>query len=182
MTSQGLATRYASALADVVKVDAEGRAILADLTQWADIIEGNQQLQDTLTDPTIPYDRKRRVLNELVQRSGVSAITGNFLKVLLKNQRLADLRKIIARFQELLDERSGILAAKVTSARPISEPAKKTLEAELAVLAGKKVRVNFEVDDSLIGGLVARIGSKVYDGSVRTQLELVREKLAGGRA
>ena len=182
MTSQAVSSRYAWALGDVVKSDAEGRAIMAELDEWADIVEGNSQLQEALTNPTIPYDRKQRVLKELIAVSEVKQITGNFLRVLLKNQRLRDLRRINQRFQELLDERAGIVAATVISAKPIAEPVRKSLEKELAALAGKKVRVDFEVDDSLIGGLVAQIGSKVYDGSVKTQLELVKEKLAGGRA
>jgi F-type H+-transporting ATPase subunit delta len=91
--------------------------------------------------------------------------------VLLKNQRLGELKEISNRLGHVLDERSGVVAAVVTTARPLPENLKANLEESLAVSTGRKVRLSFATDESIIGGLVARIGSTIFDGSIESQLE-----------
>jgi F-type H+-transporting ATPase subunit delta len=103
----------------------------------------------------------------------------NFLKVLLQNQRLTDLAAINRKFAEVLDVRAGMLAATVTTARSVPADARQKLHATLSSLTGSNVRVNFATDSELIGGLVTRIGSTVYDGSVRNHLQQIKEKMAG---
>ena len=179
MSSQAVARRYASALADVVIARKEETAVQDELGAWESMIRANAQLNEVLTNPTIPYEQKRAVLNQLIERTKVSAITTNFLQILLKNQRLTELSEINKRLRSVLDERAGVVAAEVTTARPISEDAKKSIYQRLAAVTGKDVRLSFVIDDKLIGGMVTRLGSTVYDGSIRNQLEQMGTRLAG---
>jgi F-type H+-transporting ATPase subunit delta len=118
-------------------------------------------------------------LEDLIARCRVKDTTASFLRVLLKNQRLSQWRDIAARYSLVLDERGGMLAGNVTTARPIPEDLKKTLHETLSAATGRTVRLTFETDEKIIGGLVARIGSTVYDGSVQSHLERLVEGLAG---
>ena len=105
--------------------------------------------------------------------------TANFLRVLLQNNRLGDLAEINERFATVLAERSGILNAEVISARELPQDEKEDFEKSLGKLTGKNMQITFSVDASLIGGAVTRIGSTVYDGSVKAKLENLKAELAG---
>lgn len=179
MSSQAVARRYAAALADVVIARREEIEVQDELASWESMIQANAQLNEVLSNPTIPYEQKRTVLNQLIERTKVSAPTANFLQILLKNQRLTELGEINKRLTSVLDERAGVVAAQVTTARPISEDAKKSIYQRLAAVTGKDVRLSFVIDDKLIGGMVTRLGSTVYDGSIRNQLEEIETRLAG---
>ena len=179
MSLQTVARRYATALADVAIERREEKEVQNELDQWAAIIESNPQLKEVFANPTIIHDHKRKVLEDLIARTRVRDTMAGFLRVLLKNQRLAQLRDIAARYSLVLDERAGMLAGSVTTARPIPEDLKKTLHETLSATTGRTVRLTFETDEAIIGGLVARIGSTVYDGSVQTHLERLAEDLAG---
>ena len=179
MSLQTVARRYATALADVAISRKQEREVQAEIDLWASMIEDNPQLREIFSNPTIPYDQKRRVLLELISRSGVRETTASFLQVLLKNQRLDQLKDVSERYKKLLDERSGVVAASVTTARPIPSEQQNALRDALANLTGKTVRLTFETDEALIGGVVARIGSTIFDGSVQSQLQRLAIKLAG---
>lgn len=179
MSIQTVARRYASALADVALERGEATEIQAELIAWEKMLQANPLLEDVLRNPTIALDQKRAVLNKLIERARPRPSTANFLKVLLQNQRLTELREINEKFAELLDVRAGMVAATVTTARPVPENAQQKLEAKLMTVTGKKVRINFATDPELIGGLVTRIGSTVYDGSVKNHLQQIKVKMAG---
>ena len=179
MSLQTVARRYATALADVAIARREERIVQNELDQWSGMIESNPQLKEVFANPTIVYDHKRKVLEDLIARSRSKDTTASFLRVLLKNQRLAQLRDIAARYSQVLDERAGVLAGSVTTARPIPEELKKTLHETLSAATGQTVQLSFETDEKIIGGLVARIGSTVFDGSVESHLERLAEGLAG---
>lgn len=179
MSVQTVARRYAAALADVVAERGEARQVQEELSAWELMIRNNAQLQEVFSNPTIPYDQKRKVLSTLIERTRVRPMTANFLQVLLQNQRLTELGEVNKRFAHVLDERSGIVSAQVTTARPVPESSQQALRQKLTTLTGKEVRLSFQTDEELIGGLITRIGSTVYDGSVRTQLQQVKEKMAG---
>ena len=179
MSSQTVARRYATALADAVLAGGEAREIQNELIRWEKMIQESELLREVFSNPTINYDQKRSVLEEMIGRTRVRPATANFLRIVLKNQRLTELGEINKKFAEILDERSGVVAAAVTTARPISEEIKQALEQRLASITGKKVRFSFAIDESIIGGIIARIGSTIYDGSVRNQLRQVEGRLAG---
>ena len=179
MSLQTIARRYAIALADVVIERNEASAVQEELAQWGKMISSNPLLKEALGNPTVPYDNKKKILQELIQRTRVRETTANFLQVLLRNQRLTELNEINKWFGLILDDRSGVVAAEVTTARPVAQDAVEALRQKLASITGRKVRLNFTTDADLIGGMVARIGSTVYDGSIRNQLREMELKLAG---
>ena len=179
MSLQTVARRYATALADVAIERREEREVQNELDQWAEMIEAHPQLKEVFANPTIIYDHKRKVLEDLIARTRVRETTSSFLRVLLKNQRLSQLRAIVERFGQVLDERGGMVAAHVTTARPIPEDLRNSLHETLAAATGRKVRLSFTTDESIIGGLVARIGSTIFDGSVQSQLDRLANEMAG---
>ena len=179
MSLQTVARRYATALADVAIERREERDVQNELDQWAEMIEAHPQLKEVFANPTIIYDHKRKVLEDLIARTRVRETTSSFLRVLLKNQRLSQLRAIVERFGQVLDERGGMVAAHVTTARPIPEDLRNSLHETLAAATGRKVRLSFTTDESIIGGLVARIGSTIFDGSVQSQLDRLANEMAG---
>jgi F-type H+-transporting ATPase subunit delta len=179
LSSQAVARRYATALADVVQDRDEARKVQTELIQWQQMISSSPLLQELLTNPTIALDQKQSAVKELIARSEVSQITANVLKLLLKNQRLSDLAAINEKFAQVLDERAGIVSAEVTSARVLPTESKSLIENNLRGITGRDVRINFLVDESLIGGIVTRIGSTVYDGSIKNQLEELQKAIAG---
>ena len=143
------------------------------------MIASNVDLQSAFGNPSIAHASKEKVLEGLIAKARPSRTTSNFLRVLLQNSRLMDLGVINERFAAVLEERSGHVSAEVTSARELSEAHKSELKSNLEKLTGKQVRLEFNIDPTLIGGVVTRIGSTVYDGSVRTQLENLKEELMG---
>jgi F-type H+-transporting ATPase subunit delta len=179
MSVQTVARRYASALADVALERGEATEIQEELIEWEKMFQANPMLEEVLRNPTIALDQKRAVLTKLIERARPRPTTANFLKVLLQNQRLTELSEINHKFAEILDVRAGMVAATVTTARAVPENAQQQLHAKLMTLTGKKVRINFATDPELIGGLVTRIGSTVYDGSVRNHLQQIKVKMAG---
>jgi F-type H+-transporting ATPase subunit delta len=179
LSSQTVARRYATALADVIIARGEAANVQAELAAWEQMMLTNTSLLEAFSNPTVAYDQKGKVLNELISRTRVRPTTANFLRLLLKNQRLAELPQVNAKLAQVLDERAGVISAQVTSARPVSDATRVSLEERLGKLTGKKVRLTFGTDESLLGGIVTRMGSTIYDGSVRDQLRRLGEELAG---
>jgi F-type H+-transporting ATPase subunit delta len=179
LSLQTVARRYASALADVVIERKEEREVQEEIDQWASMIESHSELKEVFANPTVAYDQKQKVLEELISRTRVRPTTASFLRVLLRNQRLAQLKDVAERFGQVLDERGGVVSANVTTARALPEEMKNTVRQALATATGRTVRVSFTTDETIIGGLVARIGSTIYDGSVQSRLDRLSEELAG---
>lgn len=179
MSVETVARRYATALADVVEKSGDAAAIREELGNWEQMIEANFELQSAFGNPSISHVGKEAVLNGLIAKTSPLRTTANFLRILLKNGRLVDLKAINEKFDAVQEERSGVVAALVTSARDLSENEKAALRANIERLTGRQVNLNFEINDAIIGGVVTRVGSTVYDGSVRTQLENLRQELIG---
>ncbi len=180
MSVETIARRYATALADVVLKSGETEAVKSELKSWEVLIDSNENLQTVFGNPSIAHLNKENILDGLLSKTRPSKTTANFFRVLLKNSRLTELGHINTRFAAVLEERSGNVLAKVTSARELSESEKAELKANLEKLTGKQVKPNFDIDQGIIGGVVTQIGSTVYDGSVRTQLENLKEELISG--
>jgi len=177
MGVETVARRYAAALADVVMHSGETGAVREELQNWGEMIAANDNLADVFANPSIAHAKKEGVLESLIKRTSPTNTTANFLRVLLRNGRLTDLSAINERFESDIEERSGQVQAHVSSAHTLSEAQVNELRTNLEKLTGKKVQLNFDTDPELIGGVVTRVGSTVYDGSVRTQLEHLREQL-----
>jgi F-type H+-transporting ATPase subunit delta len=181
MSTETIARRYSAALADVVLKTGEAEAVKAELANWGELFRSNNDLQTVFSNPAINHANKEKVLEGLIAKTKPTKTTANFVRVLLQNGRLIDLADINERFATVLEERGGVVIAKITSARdlPVSERA--DFENSLAKLTGKKVTVNYTVDKNIIGGVVTRIGSTVYDGSVKTKLENLKAEMIGAK-
>src|SRR5438067_11849662 len=138
MSVQTVARRYATALADVVLERGEAREVQDELRAWEELLQANANLREVFRNPTIALDQKRAVLNKLIDRAKPRQTTANFLKVLLQNQRLTELAEINRKFAEILDERAGMVAASVTTARPVAENVQQALQQKLASVTRKK--------------------------------------------
>lgn len=180
MGSETVARRYALALADVVSKSGDIEAVKAELKSWEEMISSNTELHNVFANPSIGHAKKEGLLEGLIQRTKPTVTTSNFLRVLLQNGRITDIPAINERFSSVLEERGGMVHGQVISAHELSDSEKAELKASLEKATGKQVRLDFDIDKELIGGVVTRIGSTVYDGSVRTQLENLREELING--
>lgn len=175
-----VSNRYAAALADAVldpKAGLDAGAIRQQLTDAASLVRTSPELNNVLLSPAVPASRKRAVVERLAASLEFSKLVRNFLFVLIDRRRTALLDDIRQAFEAELDTRSGLVRAQVSSAAPLDEAQQRSLEATLARLTGREVRAQFAVDPSLIGGAVARIGSTIYDGSVRGKLNELRTRL-----
>jgi F-type H+-transporting ATPase subunit delta len=176
--------RYARALVDIVAGDAatpgrDPRAVIGQLRDFQDLLAESLELNILFSTPAIPAAKKRAVLASLAPKAGLGQVAQNFLTVVLQHDRIPLLGEIIEAFEQLLNERLGVVVAQVTSARALDETEKQRLAAALRERTGKQVQMNFALDPHLIGGVLAQVGSTVYDGSVRGQIERLRSELAG---
>jgi len=175
-----VASRYARALVDVVTEPGSG--ISADeateqLQQVMALIEGSQDLRNALLSPAVSPARKRAVVAKLTAPLGINSKIHNFLYVVIDHRRVHEIPSIVEAFEFFIDEHLGFVRADVASARDLTEAQRAALEVQLTRLAGKTAKVKFQTDPSLVAGVLARIGSTVYDGSVRGQLERLRATL-----
>ena len=174
-------SRYARAFVDVVfekKLDAN--KTIEELRSLADLVESTASLRTVWESPSVPAEQKRAVLDQIVSRLGASKMTRNLVAVLIDNRRIAALPEIARQFQEELNTRLGIADAQITTARELGDDEKRALEQQIAALTGKKVRAEYRRDQSVLGGAVVRVGSTIYDGSVKGQLHRLKEQLSAG--
>jgi F-type H+-transporting ATPase subunit delta len=166
-------------LADVIIERGEGQQVQEELAQWEAMMLKSGPLLEAFSNPTVAYQQKEKVLSELITRTKVRGTTASFLRTLLKNQRMGELPQVNAKLAQVLDERAGVVSAQVVSARPVPDRVKASLDEKLGQITGKRIRLTYETDETLLGGIVTRIGSTIYDGSVRDQLKRLGEELAG---
>ena len=172
-----IANRYARALADVVLERREVNEVTGDLQSFAELMTQSQELRDVFASPVIALERKRAILHDLLARLNLRPTAANFLQLLLSNLRLHDLDQMLQALARELDARSSIVSAQLTTARVINEQEKNMLRDRLQTATGKEVRLNFATDPEIIGGVVTRIGSTIYDGSIKSQLAQMKERL-----
>ncbi len=174
-------SRYARAFVDVVfdkKLDAN--RTIEELRSLAELVETTAALRAVWESPSVPAEQKRAVLDQIVSRLGASKMTRNLVAVLIDNRRIAALPEIARQFQEELNARLGITDAQITTARELGDDEKRALEQQIAALTGKQVRAEYRRDQSVLGGAVVKVGSTIYDGSVKGQLQRLKEQLSAG--
>ncbi len=173
------AARYARALADVV---AEGHLNATDIQNQLDDFgvawHESAGLREILLDPTFPAEGKISVLDKLNARLGMGQQARNLIAVLIDHSRLDGFDEIIDAFRREMNQRLGISEVEVTSARKLDDAERRAVEAHVADLTKSRIIANFHEDSSLIGGVLVQVGSTVYDGSVRGQLDRLEEQLA----
>jgi F-type H+-transporting ATPase subunit delta len=174
-----VASTYARAFADVV-VDTHLNAdrSIAELRSIASLLAESAELRRVWENPSIPAEQKRRVLDVIAQRDGISKQVRNLVAVLIDHRRVQFFEPIIAQLEKELDARMGFAEAQITSARDLGDAEKREFEVQVGKLTGKKVRARYGKDASLLGGAVVRVGSTIYDGSVKGQLERLKEAIS----
>ena len=178
--ASAVANRYARALVDIVTAPhspLKPEDAVTQLHMVEEMISGSEELKIAMLTPAISNIRKRAVIGALLERMSVSPLIRNFLYVIIAHRRIHLIGEIREAFELLVDERLGFVRAEVSSAAALDARRSAGLEAELSRLTGKRMRLHFNVDSALLGGVVARIGSTVYDGSVRGQLQQLRRQL-----
>jgi F-type H+-transporting ATPase subunit delta len=174
-----VASTYARAFADVVldgHLDAD-RSV-AQLRMIATLLDESSDLRRVWENPAIPADQKRRVLDVIAERDGISTQVRNLVAILIDHRRVHFLEPIIRQLEKELDARLGFAEAQIVSARELNDAEKREFEVQVAKLTGKKVRAQYEQDASLLGGAVLHLGSTIYDGSVKGQLERFKEAIS----
>ena len=170
--------RYASAFADVV-TDARLDTAAID-RQFSDFLatwEGSAELRTFFVNPAIPAAQKIGILDTLKAKLGLQKELRNILAVLISNNRIGHVVEVAAAYRRILQQQSGIRPAEIVTARELSADERGALVAELAKVAGAKLDPSFKLDSTILGGAVVRIGSTVYDGSVRGRLDRLKEAL-----
>jgi F-type H+-transporting ATPase subunit delta len=178
--SEALAGRYATALTDIVfdtNAPLSPEQAMAELRDFESMVASSADLKHILNSPAVSRSRKRGVIGKLAQEAQLSTTVRNFLYVMVDRGRAGLLPLLRRTFEEFVDRRRGIARAEVRSAAALLEGEKSAIGEELARISGKQVRCEFVVDPSLLGGVVARIGSTVYDGSVRGKLAALKGRL-----
>ena len=175
-----VASRYARALVDVVLAPTsktQPDRVRQDLHAFEQALTGSPELSTALLSPAVKRARKRAVIERLVKALDLSTTARNFLLVLIDHRRTGELASIIPAFEKLVDERQGRLQVDVVSAQELKPPQQTALVQRLETVSGKQVRLNLKVDESLLGGVMLRLGSTVYDGSVRGRLDAIGRQL-----
>jgi F-type H+-transporting ATPase subunit delta len=179
MTNRTAATRYARALLDVaVKENADLDQIEHELASIADLFAQHQQLSHALLNPVVPVPRKRAAMDALTARGRTLPMVSKLLGLLAERDRLVLLPDLLSAYRDRLLDYRNVVRAEVTTTAPLASEQVKAIEANLARASGRAVRLSAKVDPSIIGGVVTRIGSTVYDGSVTRQLQRMKEKLS----
>jgi F-type H+-transporting ATPase subunit delta len=151
---------------------------MAQLRSFETALRSSLELHNALVTPAVPGSRKKAVVGRIADILGLSRIARNFLFVLVDHRRIASLTAIIHSFELVVEERLGFARAEIASASQLTEPQRAAINRELERLTGKRIHAQYAVDAALIGGVVARIGSTVYNGSVRGQLDSLERRLS----
>jgi F-type H+-transporting ATPase subunit delta len=177
MSVRTSATRYAKALLQVAIEESDPATVEQDLASVARAMAANAELRRALTSPGIPQQIRVNVVNALTSKMGAQPPVAKLLKMLADRGRLDLVPMMNEVYRERLLAHRNIVRATVTSAAPLTAEKTERLEASLSGMTGKKVQLDTAVDPSIIGGIVTRIGSTVYDGSIRTQLQKMKQQL-----
>ena len=175
-----VAAPYARAFADVVlEAHLNANDVQKQLDNFVAVWWESDDLREVFLDPTFPADQKVAILDKLNERLGMSQQVRNFLAVLIQHDRMDILGEILDEYRREMDRRLGISEVHVTTARPLEADERRGIEQKVASLTGTQVRTQYFEDKSLLGGVVVRVGSTVYDGSVRGRIERLRKQLVG---
>jgi F-type H+-transporting ATPase subunit delta len=178
--TDALSIHYAQALADAVFASNSGVSPQEAVDQLATsvrVLTSTPDLQRVLLSPSVPRAKKIELIGRILEGAGVSRLLRNFVKVVVEHRRVAELDRIQSGFELVVDERQGLVRAEIISAAELSDSQKDEVLRALGSKAGKYIRPVYKVDESILGGVIARVGSKEYDGSLTGRLEAMRRRL-----
>jgi len=162
----------------ILEAHLDPRRATGGLRRISGLLSESIELRRVWENPAVPAEQKRKLLDAIVHREGIEQHVRNLVAVLIDHRRIPFLERIAQQLEKELDMRLGFAEAHITSARELGDSEKRSLEAQVAKVTGKKVRAHFGLDASLLGGAVVRIGSTIYDGSVKGQLEKIKEAIS----
>lgn len=169
---------YARAFTDVVVGDKLDPArTLSEVQQISALVRDNKPLREVWEAPSIPAEQKRALLDAIVKRAGISGPVRNFVAVIMDKGRMKFLGEIADQFAQDLNQALGYAEAEITTARELNKQERAELERDLAQATGKKIKARYSENRAILGGVLARVGSTVFDGSVKGQLERIRRRL-----
>ena len=177
MTTRASASRYARALLDVVIKEGNPEQVEQELSGFAGMLSGSAELQKALTNPAVPVKAKRAIVESLASRANLSSPLRKLMVMLAERDRLLLLPELEAIYRERLMEHRQVIRAELTTAAPLPADRVALFQQRLAAATGRSVTMTTNVDPELIGGAVAKIGTIVYDGSIATQLDRLKERL-----
>jgi F-type H+-transporting ATPase subunit delta len=180
MRSSAAARRYARALFALADETGSVAQIRGEIAQIAALFESEPALRNALFRPLHPVAERRAVLRTLCDRLSLSATVKNFFAFAIDQRRLIDFDAIRSEFESLADAAAGLVKARITAAAPLDDAQRERLQSALAARTGRSVELDVSVDPSLIGGVVASVGNVLFDGSLRTQLQQLRDNLSRG--
>lgn len=178
MVAGSLARRYAKAIFDIGSQQGDLAKLGQDIRSLAKAMNESQELVTVLTNPAIRRSDRRKVVDGLLQTIGVQTASRHLVYLLLDGERMGTLPAISRALDAMIEEKAGRVAAEVISAKPLDPSQLSQINAALEKLSGKQVSVTTRQDPELLGGVVAKVGDVVYDGSLRTQLRAIRDELS----
>lgn len=174
-----VASRYARALVDVIlEHHIDGDAARQQLKAMVDAVHESLELRRVWESPAVPPKQKRAVLDAIAAKIGAVQVIRNFMAVIIDHRRIGMLDDIVRVFEAELDAQLGFAEVRVSSARALSPEEQREIEARVERMTGKKIRASYVAKPELLGGIVVRVGDTIYDGSVRGQLEKMRQELS----
>lgn len=172
-------SRYARAFADVViELKLDAAKVREELRSVVQTVESSEDLRRVWESPAIPHDEKSAVLDAIAARMGLVTAVRNFVAVLIDHGRIPMLPQIANQFEVELNQRLGLENARIISSRELSPEEKSALERQIVALTGKKIQARYETEKNILGGAIVKVGSTIYDGSVRGQLRRIKEQLS----
>jgi len=178
MISSAVFHRYARSLADVAFENNEEPTVSSEISVYSEIFRAVPEVVEALDNPAVTRDAKERLLRALMEKYPVGRTMANFLRVLVDHHRIRYFEEILLHYIKIVNERKGIVAARVTTARDLLDQELGSLRNSLSQATGRAVTLDVNTDPGILGGLVVQIGSTVYDGSLRSQLDEVKRRLA----
>jgi F-type H+-transporting ATPase subunit delta len=181
--ASAIANRYAAALVDVLAKPGAAQSpesALEQLKSFDGVFRASAELRNIFASPAVPSAQKRNLLSTLAARLGLATPVRNLLFILIDHQRMGSVSEVVDAYAAALDERRGVARIRVSSAMPMPEDQRKEVIEHFRRITGREVEAEFEADESLLGGSVVRVGGKVYDGSLRSQLAALDRAMAGG--
>ncbi len=180
MKNYAISRRYAKALMLIGKDDGKAETYKDELEGFVKVLDSEPTFEDSMNNPLFAAEDRRRVLLAVVDKMVLSDIVKSFLVLLFEKRRFDHIRGINEYYQKLVDEYKGIVRADVVSATPLSDEAVEKIRASLSNMTGKEIILDIKQDTALIGGVVTKVGDMVLDGSIKTQLENMKESLKKG--
>lgn len=177
MTSS-VVRKYARSLAEVALEKKSSDRVNSDLRLFKEVYDSQEELRTVLNSPALPLEVKRRILIEILNKTKADISVRNFLLILLDRNRLRQIDDLIEAYQVVLDENAGLVRIEVSSPRNLDPQVLDRLKTIMGKITGKKVQLAFGIDKSLIGGIKVQVGSRIYDGTIKTRLEELGRRLA----